>query len=149
MLHYADEGISICDIRRLATVGGCISPASIPDVAKHDAMICTVLDVSIGEPANEITVVAVSRGNVDKLGVATMTFAIWDPGVERVISQQDLHHGADYTPYEGLRVRGWPVRVLLAGKTAAQSGEMSSIEPLGTYLTRNRSELCVQGFGAP
>jgi dihydropyrimidinase len=73
---------------------------------------------------------------------ADADIAIWDPGAERVISQQDLHHGADYTPYEGLRVRGWPVRVLLAGKTAVQSGEMSSIEPLGTYLTRSRSELC-------
>ena len=79
---------------------------------------------------------------------ADADIAIWDPGVERVISQQDLHHGADYTPYEGLRVRGWPVRVLLAGKTAAQRGEMSSIEPLGTYLTRSRSELCAQGFAA-
>jgi dihydropyrimidinase len=79
---------------------------------------------------------------------ADADIAIWDPGAERVISQQDLHHGADYTPYEGLRVRGWPMRVLLAGKTAAQRGEMSSIEPLGTYLTRSRSELCAQGFAA-
>ena len=75
--------------------------------------------------------------------------AIWDPGHERIIRQQHLHHGADYTPYEGLRVKGWPVRVLLAGKTAVRSGEMSSTEPLGNYLTRSRSELCVQGFGLP
>ena len=80
---------------------------------------------------------------------ADADIAIWDAGHERIIRQQDLHHGADYTPYEGLRVRGWPVRVLIAGKTAVRSGEMSSTEPLGNYLTRSRSELCVQGFGLP
>ena len=52
------------------------------------------------------------------------------------ITNDILHHGADYTPYEGLDVTGWPVRVLLRGKTivdgAATTGEMGQ----GNYLRR-------------
>jgi dihydropyrimidinase len=75
---------------------------------------------------------------------ADADIAIWDPNVERVIRQKDLHHGADYTPYEGLQVKGWPVRVLLSGKTAAQTSGISSSGPLGEYLLRSRSILCNQ-----
>ena len=52
------------------------------------------------------------------------------------ITNDILHHGADYTPYEGLDVTGWPVRVLLRGKTivdgAATTGKMGQ----GNYLRR-------------
>lgn len=82
-------------------------------------------------------------------GLATgADIAIWDPEVERIMRQRDLHHGADYTRYEGLRVKGWPVRVLLAGKTAVQRDEMSSPTPLGEYLSRDRSSLCFHGQAA-
>ena len=40
---------------------------------------------------------------------------IWDPNASRVLRQDDLHHTSDFTPYEGLEVRGAPVRVLAAG----------------------------------
>ena len=73
---------------------------------------------------------------------ADADIAIWDPEAERVIRQADLHHGADYTPYEGLRVRGWPVDVLLAGQRAVKDGRSSSQAPLGEYLARQRSTLC-------
>ena len=43
--------------------------------------------------------------------------ALWDPQKQVTITNDILHHGADYTPYDGLDVRGWPVRVLLRGKT--------------------------------
>jgi len=52
---------------------------------------------------------------------------LWDPAVERTITQDDLHHGSDYTPWEGFAVTGWPVRTILRGKTVMQNGE-----PVGT-----------------
>lgn len=42
--------------------------------------------------------------------------AIWHPEMEETISQSILHHGADYTPYEGMKVKGWPVGLLLRGE---------------------------------
>ncbi|HDR16105.1 MAG TPA: dihydropyrimidinase, partial [Desulfobacteraceae bacterium] len=34
--------------------------------------------------------------------------AIWDPAREVTITNSMLHHNMDYTPYEGMTVRGWP-----------------------------------------
>ena len=40
---------------------------------------------------------------------------LWDPGARRALRQADLRHTSDYTPYEGMAVRGAPVRVLVRG----------------------------------
>jgi dihydropyrimidinase len=55
-----------------------------------------------------------------------------------------LHHGADYTPYEGLDIRGWPVRLLLRGKNIVQDGHFAAPSPHGSYLPRERSSLTKQ-----
>ena len=41
---------------------------------------------------------------------------LWDPSARRRIRQADLHHTSDYTPFEGLEVRGAPVRVFSRGE---------------------------------
>ncbi|HUF06182.1 MAG TPA: dihydropyrimidinase [Candidatus Binatia bacterium] len=40
---------------------------------------------------------------------------LWDPSATRTLRQADLHHTSDYTPFEGLSLRGAPVRVLSRG----------------------------------
>ncbi len=35
---------------------------------------------------------------------ADADIAIWDPKLKMTISQKEMHHGADYTPYEGIKV---------------------------------------------
>ena len=42
---------------------------------------------------------------------------IWDPKARRTLAQADLHHTCDFTPYEGLEVRGAPVQVLSRGRS--------------------------------
>lgn len=49
---------------------------------------------------------------------------IWDPKVKRVIRHADLHDGADYSPYEGLEVTGWPTTVILNGAVMVDDGEL-------------------------
>ncbi len=49
---------------------------------------------------------------------------LWDPNRKETISQSLMHHGADYTPYEGLQVTGWPVMTLLRGKVVAEEGKI-------------------------
>lgn len=51
--------------------------------------------------------------------------AIWHPEMEETITQAILHHGADYTPYEGLKVKGWPVTVLLRGETVIRDRRLA------------------------
>jgi len=41
---------------------------------------------------------------------------LWDPTAQRTLRQADLHHSSDFTPYEGLAVRGAPTTVLLRGR---------------------------------
>ena len=44
---------------------------------------------------------------------------VWDPDARRTVTQANLHHTSDFTPYEGLDVRGAPVAVLSRGKRPA------------------------------
>lgn len=62
--------------------------------------------------------------------------ALWDPNKTVIISNDILHHGADYTPYEGLEVTGWPVRMMLRGKTVTDGEALVAAKGLGTYLAR-------------
>lgn len=64
---------------------------------------------------------------------------LWDADHETVISQANLHHGANYTPYEGMAIKGWPVRTVLRGQTVALNGDIVALKGIGTYRTRGTS----------
>ncbi len=72
---------------------------------------------------------------------------LWDPRETRTISNGDLHHGADYTPYEGMKITGWPVSVILRGQIAVHHGQLRLAAGSGSYLTRKRSPLVNPGIG--
>lgn len=61
---------------------------------------------------------------------------LWDPEAKRTIRQADLHHGADYTPWEGFDVTGWPVRTILKGRTVMEDGQVAE-ERHGTHVARD------------
>jgi dihydropyrimidinase len=44
---------------------------------------------------------------------------LWDPAARRTLSHADLHHSSDFTPYEGLELRGAPRTTLVRGRPAA------------------------------
>lgn len=50
--------------------------------------------------------------------------AIWDPTVRRTIRHAELHDAADYTPYEGLDITGWPETVILRGTPVIEAGAL-------------------------
>jgi len=45
---------------------------------------------------------------------------LWDPSASRTLRQENLHHTSDFTPYEGLDVRGTPSRVFLRGRAVGE-----------------------------
>jgi dihydropyrimidinase len=53
---------------------------------------------------------------------------LWDPSVRRTLRQEDLHHTSDFTPYEGMGVRGAPSHVLVRG------GRIG--DPVGRFMER-------------
>ena len=65
--------------------------------------------------------------------------ALWDPTRREVLRQDNLHHGADYTPYEGIEVIGFPVRTILRGKTLVADGVLQQPKGVGHYLARAKS----------
>ncbi|MGB3555872.1 MAG: dihydropyrimidinase [Jannaschia sp.] len=64
---------------------------------------------------------------------------LWDPQRVETLRQETLHHGADYTPYEGIVVKGWPVRTMLRGQTVIADGELYGQKGIGAYRPRARS----------
>jgi dihydropyrimidinase len=62
--------------------------------------------------------------------------AIWDPTLTSKLSQATLHHGADYTPYEGLEITGWPVATMLRGRFVVRAGKLVGGKGYGRYLSR-------------
>ncbi|WP_320194625.1 dihydropyrimidinase [Agrobacterium rosae] len=59
--------------------------------------------------------------------------AIWDPTVNRTIRHADLHDGADYSPYEGIEITGWPTTVILGGRVMVSDGQLVGKKGDGTY----------------
>lgn len=74
------------------------------------------------------------KGSIVVGGDADLT--LWDPEREMTISQSILHHGSDYTPYEGVVVKGWPVRTILRGRTVALDGSVIGQRGFGEYQSR-------------
>jgi dihydropyrimidinase len=62
--------------------------------------------------------------------------AIWDPSLEVTITAERLHDNMDYTPFEGMSVRGWPVVTLSRGETVWEDGEVAGEPGRGRFLDR-------------
>ena len=75
---------------------------------------------------------------------ADADIALWDPDKRMTLTNDLLQHGADYTPYEGLEVRGWPTHLLLRGRTVIKDGVVGT-GGTGAYLSRKRSSLSSSG----
>lgn len=69
-------------------------------------------------------------------------FAIVDPDREFVVDHEKQESYSDYSPYQGMRFKGAPVRTILRGRTIAVDGAVSPAAretPDGKYLFRNQS----------
>ncbi|WP_018897922.1 dihydropyrimidinase [Rhizobium sp. 2MFCol3.1] len=64
---------------------------------------------------------------------ADADIAIWDPALKRTIRHADLHDGADYSPYEGMEITGWPVTTIVAGTVMVEEGVLVGEKGQGTY----------------
>lgn len=75
---------------------------------------------------------------------------MWDPQKAVTLTNAMMHHGGDYTPYEGYRATGYPVRTLVRGVTVFDGsrvvapaghgrflprGPYAKVEPLGRFPT--------------
>jgi len=62
---------------------------------------------------------------------------IFDPGLELVLSTQTLHEQVDWTPYEGLALKGWPQTTLSRGKIIVEDGHFTASAGRGRFVARS------------
>jgi len=67
--------------------------------------------------------------------------AIWDPELKQTITHDLLHEEVDFTPYEGIEVKGWPVAVYSRGDLIVSDGEYVGKDSRGEFLRRNRIDV--------
>ncbi|WP_193171758.1 dihydropyrimidinase [Nisaea nitritireducens] len=72
---------------------------------------------------------------------ADADIAIWDPERKVTITEAMTRDGADYTPYEGMEVTGWPVTTILRGAVVIDEETLVGGKGYGKHLSRDRSPL--------
>ncbi|QCK84353.1 dihydropyrimidinase [Phreatobacter aquaticus] len=68
---------------------------------------------------------------------------LWDPNRKEVLRQEILHHGSDYTPWEGFAVTGYPVMTIARGRVIVEDGKVLGKPGDGQFLKRDKSPYAV------
>lgn len=63
---------------------------------------------------------------------------IIDPNKEITLSKKNLHENVDYTPYEGFKIKGYPVITISRGKVIVKDNEFYGIKGYGKFLKRGK-----------
>lgn len=71
---------------------------------------------------------------------ADADLVVWQEG-ERAISNRDLHHNVDYTPYEGQQLKAWPCLTLSAGQVVWDGEQFHARAGSGRFLQRGAPTL--------
>ena len=64
---------------------------------------------------------------------------IFDPEAKGVVSAKTSMHNVDYSAYEGMKLKGLPVSVLLRGKFAVRDGKYVGEQGAGQFIARGPS----------
>lgn len=61
---------------------------------------------------------------------------LFDPRREETVAHKRLHQNVDYTPFEGLRVTGWPVLTMARGRVIVEGDRFVGKRGYGRFLQR-------------
>jgi dihydropyrimidinase len=50
--------------------------------------------------------------------------AIWDAEKNVTLTQDLMQHGSNHTPYEGMKVTGWPIKTLVRSSVVMDRGNV-------------------------
>jgi len=65
---------------------------------------------------------------------------VWDPDREAVLSHAALHDAMDYTPFEGMRVTGWPACTISRGEIVWDGRSVHGNAGRGRFVARSPLE---------
>lgn len=66
---------------------------------------------------------------------------IFDKDKEVTVTQSMLNENVDYTPYEGFKLKGYPVVTLSRGEVVAESGKYIGKEGRGKFIKRGAPQI--------
>lgn len=66
---------------------------------------------------------------------------IIDPNKEVVLTRKNLHSNVDYTAYEGIKVKGYPIMTISCGKIIVKEGEFLGHKGSGNFIKRKKTIL--------
>ena len=66
--------------------------------------------------------------------------AVWDPDREVVVSHAALHDAMDYTPFEGMRMTGWPACTISRGELVWDGRSVHGDAGRGRFVARSPLE---------
>jgi len=61
---------------------------------------------------------------------------VFDPHAEVALGVETLHEQVDWTPYDGMQLRGWPRHVLSRGRVIVRDGEFVGQAGWGRFVSR-------------
>ena len=64
---------------------------------------------------------------------------LFDPEREVDITRLILHDNTDYTPYEGMHVKGWPILTMIRGTVVVENERLQVKPGFGNFLRRGKS----------
>lgn len=69
---------------------------------------------------------------------ADADIVVFDPDLNVTVSPDSLHGHADYSPYDGRQVRGWPVSTMVRGHWVVKDRELVGSHELGSFIHRGK-----------
>ena len=60
-----------------------------------------------------------------RIGLSDADLVVWDDEKVRVIDGEGMYSRADYSPYDGFEVQGWPKWTLARGELAQADGRVT------------------------
>jgi len=67
--------------------------------------------------------------------------AIWDPDLEKNVTEETTHDNTGYTPFEGRKIKGWPVTVISRGRVVIEDDVLNAERGSGRLAKRDLPEL--------
>ena len=63
---------------------------------------------------------------------------VFDPDLRERVDPRMLHGYADYSPYDGWEVTGWPVSTMVRGQWVVRDRELVGSRGLGSFIRRGK-----------
>ena len=104
-------------------------------VQKGKISLMKFAEVTAANPA-KLTGLYPRKGTIAVGSDADIT--IIDPEKEVTITQATLHGKTDYTPFEGFKVKGYPVTTLCRGTVLVENGKLLAQSGHGEFLKREK-----------